>query len=136
MTTEFFIARRILSGNKANFSRPIVRIAIVSIALGLSVMFLAIAILTGFQKQIQDKVIGFGAHIQISHFDENASYEPRPISTNQAFYPDLEKVEGIRHIQVYATKAGITAEPSASQEMNVNNLNAQLRALQQAGRRG
>lgn len=38
--------------------------------------------------------------------------------------------------KAYATKAGITTEPSASQEMNVNNLNAQLRALQQAGRRG
>jgi hypothetical protein len=37
----------------------------------------------------------------------------------------------------YAKKAGIAAqEPSASQEMEVNNLNAQLRALQQAGRRG
>ncbi|MCX6251520.1 MAG: FtsX-like permease family protein [Bacteroidetes bacterium] len=107
MTTEFFIARRILSGNKANFSRPIVRIAVVSIALGLSVMFLSIAILTGFQKQIREKVIGFGAHIQISHFDENASYEPRPVSINQKFYPDLEKVKGIKHIQVFATKAGI-----------------------------
>jgi len=107
LNTEFFIARRILSKNKANFSRPVVRIAILSIGLGLTVMFIAVAILTGFQKEVREKVIGFGAHIQISHYDENSSLETKPISTHQDFYPSLETVKGIRHIQVYATKAGI-----------------------------
>jgi lipoprotein-releasing system permease protein len=107
LNTEFFIARRILSKNKANFSRPIVRIAILSIGLGLTVMFIAVAILTGFQKEVREKVIGFGAHIQISHYDENSSLETKPISMHQDFYPSLETVKGIRHIQVYATKAGI-----------------------------
>ena len=107
MNTELFIARRILSKNKANFSRPIVRIAILSIGLGLTVMFIAVAILTGFQKEVREKVIGFGAHIQISHYDENSSLETKPISTHQDFYPSIETIKGIRHIQVYATKAGI-----------------------------
>jgi lipoprotein-releasing system permease protein len=107
LNTELFIARRILSRNKANFSRPVVRIAILSIGLGLTVMFVAVAILTGFQKEVREKVIGFGAHIQISHYDENSSLETKPISTHQDFYPSLETVKGIRHIQVYATKAGI-----------------------------
>ncbi len=107
MNTEYFIARRILSHDKANFSRPIVRIAILSIAVGLAVMFVAIAILTGFQKQIREKVIGFGAHIQISRYDENASMEAKPISTRQEFLPYLAKTKGIKHIQGYATKAGI-----------------------------
>ncbi len=107
MNTEFFISRRLLSKNKENFSRPIVRIAIMSIALGLTVMFLAIAILTGFQKQIREKVIGFGSHIQISHYDENESAEAKPISVENDFYPTLQYEKGIRHIQVFATKAGI-----------------------------
>ncbi|MEI6898595.1 MAG: ABC transporter permease, partial [Bacteroidota bacterium] len=77
---------RILFREKATFSRPIVRIAIAGIALGLMVMFVAIAILTGFQKEIRQKVIGFGAHIQISHFDENASLDPRPVEMVQLFY--------------------------------------------------
>jgi lipoprotein-releasing system permease protein len=107
VNTELFIARRILSKNKANFSRPVVRIAILSIGLGLTVMFVAVAILTGFQKEIREKVIGFGAHIQISHYDENSSLETKPISMHQDFYPSLENARGIKHIQVYATKAGI-----------------------------
>lgn len=107
MNTEYFIARRILSHDQENFSRPIVRIAILGIAIGLTVMFVAIAILTGFQKQIREKVIGFGAHIQVTKYDENESLEPKPISTHQEFLPYLEKMKGIRHIQVFATKAGI-----------------------------
>lgn len=107
MNTELFIARRILSGNRDNFSRPIVRIAILSIALGLAVMLVSVAIVTGFQTQIRDKVIGFGSHIQITAFNSNVSYESNPIPKKQPFYPGLEKVKGIRHIQVYATKAGI-----------------------------
>ena len=107
MNAERFIAGRILSPEKSDFSHPIVRIAIISIALGMTVMFVSIAILTGFQEQIREKVIGFGAHIQISHFDENSSFEPQPVSMNQPFYPSLEKTKGIRHIQVFANKAGI-----------------------------
>jgi lipoprotein-releasing system permease protein len=107
LNADRFIAGRILKPDKTNFSHPIVRIAILSIALGMNVMFVSIAILTGFQKQIREKVIGFGAHIQITRFDENSSFEPKPVSMKQTFYPNLEKVNGIRHIQVYANKAGI-----------------------------
>ncbi|HOY32057.1 MAG TPA: ABC transporter permease [Bacteroidales bacterium] len=107
MNPEFFIAKRIVTKNKANFSRPIVRIAVISIALGVAVMIVAVAIVTGFQKEIRNKVIGFGGHIIISNYDENVSMESSPISMNQPFYPSLRHEEGIEHIQVYATKAGI-----------------------------
>jgi len=104
---EFFIAKRIIAKNKANFSRPIVRIAVLSIALGVAVMIVSVAIVTGFQKEIRNKVIGFGGHIVISNYDENVSMESTPVSINQTFYPSLSQEEGIEHIQVYATKAGI-----------------------------
>jgi len=107
LNTELFIARRIVSGSKGNFSRPIVVVAIAAIALGLTVMFVAIAILTGFQKEIREKVIGFGGHIQISRFSENSTLEPQPVERYQAFCPKLIATKGIRHIQVFGIKAGI-----------------------------
>lgn len=70
-------------------------------------MIVAIAIVTGFKNEIRGKVIGFGSHIQITSFDSNSSTEQIPISKNQEFYPDLATVPGIKHIQVFATKAGI-----------------------------
>ncbi len=106
MNTEFFISKKIISGNKG-FSKPIVNIAILGISLGLAIMILTLAIVTGFQKEIRDKVIGFGSHIQISNYDNNESYEGTPINRHQSFIPVLNKNPSIRHIQCFATKAGI-----------------------------
>ncbi|MFH1161450.1 MAG: ABC transporter permease, partial [bacterium] len=100
VNTELFIANRMVSRTKTNFSRPVVIIAIISIALSLSVMFLSIAILSGFQKEIRDKVIGFGGHIQVTGFDENQSLEPKPIRKDPNIFSTLHQLEGIRHIQV------------------------------------
>ncbi len=70
-------------------------------------MIVSMAIVTGFQKEIREKVIGFGSHIQISRFDSNSSPETEPIDKNQTFYNTFKSAEGIKHIQVFATKAGI-----------------------------
>ncbi|MEA3445967.1 MAG: ABC transporter permease, partial [Bacteroidota bacterium] len=108
MNTELFIARRIISGKeKKNISRPIIKISIIGIALGLIVMILTVAIVTGFKKEIRDRISGFGGHITISNFELTSSYESSPVSSEQTFYPSLANLPGIRHIQVYATKAGI-----------------------------
>ncbi len=107
MNTEFFIAKRIFSKDKGNFSRPIVNIAIISIALGLAAMIISVAITMGFQTAIRNKIIGFGSHIRINKYDLNSSYQTIPVDKNQKFYPYLDTVKGIRHIQVYAIKAGI-----------------------------
>jgi lipoprotein-releasing system permease protein len=102
-----FIANRLSGKDKENLSGPVIRISVVTIALGLSVMIVAVAVLIGFQTEIRNKVIGFSAHIRIDNFDSNASYEASPVSMDQPFYPELEDIQGIRHIQVFALKAGI-----------------------------
>ncbi|HOW31364.1 MAG TPA: ABC transporter permease [Bacteroidales bacterium] len=107
MNYELFIARRIVHSGRGSFSGPVVKIAIASVAIGLAVMIIAVAIVTGFQKQIQEKITGFAAHIQIARFDENSSYELSPVNRNQKFLTELKSVKGIRHIQVFGTKAGI-----------------------------
>jgi lipoprotein-releasing system permease protein len=109
MNLPYFIAHRLIKGRRegTSFSRPINVIAIVGIAMGLAVMILAVAILTGFKKQIREKVVGFGSHIQIMNFDSNISFETTPISDTQKFIPRIKQISGIEHVQVFATKAGI-----------------------------
>jgi len=109
MNLPFFIAHRLIKGRReaTSFSKPINVIAIAGIAVGLAVMILAVAILTGFKKQITDKVAGFGSHIQIVNFDSNISFETAPVSTNLEFIPKIKRLPGIKHIEVFATKAGI-----------------------------
>lgn len=109
MNLPYFIAQRLIKGRKegASFSRPINVIAIIGIAMGLAVMIVAVAILTGFKLQIREKIVGFGSNIQISNFDSNISFETAPIRQGQEFIPKIKNIPGISHVQVYATKAGI-----------------------------
>lgn len=108
MNTEFFIAKRIIKGKSNRLSRPIIRIAIVAIALGIAIMILSTAIVTGFQSEIRNKVIGFGSHIQITQFSTSESLESSRIAVQQDFYPNIaNEVDEIKHIQIYAIKPGI-----------------------------
>lgn len=109
MNLPYFIAQRLIKGRieGTSFSRPINVIAIIGIASGLAVMILSVAILTGFKNEIREKVVGFGSHIQITNFDSNISYETTPVSDTQSFVPAIKALPGIKHVQVYATKAGI-----------------------------
>jgi lipoprotein-releasing system permease protein len=85
----------------------VIRLAILSIALGLSVMILSVSIVIGFQKAVRQKVSGFDAHIQISGFSNNNSYEQSSIDRNQDFVSEIKDMNGVRNIQVYAKKGGI-----------------------------
>jgi len=109
LNLELFIAKRLAySKDKKTFtSRPIIRIAMAGVAIGFSVMIIAVAIVIGFKKEIRNKVIGFGSHIQISNYDENNSYESKPIERNQKFLIGLKNDKDIKHIQVFATKPAI-----------------------------
>lgn len=55
MNFEFFIAKRLLKEENSSFSKPIVRIATLSIALSIAVMIVSVAVLGGFKKQIREK---------------------------------------------------------------------------------
>lgn len=109
MNIELHIARRLVGRNerKKNISGPVVAIAIAGIALGLAVMILSASVVTGFKREIRNKVIGFGSHINLINFDSNISYETTPVRKDQPFLEDLMLIPGVRHIQPFATKAGI-----------------------------
>lgn len=109
MNLELFIAKRIHFSKEGNnqATPPVVRIAIIGIALGLTVMILSVAIVIGFKKEIRNKVIGFGSHIQITNFDSNTSYESTPIAVSDSLLQHLKSFLGIRHVEAFATKPGI-----------------------------
>lgn len=109
MNLEYFISKKIIQGDSRSnkFTQPIIKIAIIAISLGMIVMITSLSIVRGFQEEIRNKIIGFGSHIQITSYDSHNTYEASPIDKDQDFYPEIEEVEGVNHIQVFATKAGI-----------------------------
>ena len=107
MKFERFIAQRFLQRGKNNFSQPLIRIAIISIALGVLVMILAVSILRGFQNEITQKVVGFGSHIVVSYFDGGNDYEQIPVETTRPILDEITKTKGVKNVQYFANKGGM-----------------------------
>jgi len=109
LNTELFIVRRMIGSRREgrSFSRSIVGIAMFGIALSLAVMIVAVAIVTGFKKEISNKVTGFSAHIQIQNMDSNLSYETSPVPAGLESVLRIQEIEGITNVQPFAIKAGI-----------------------------
>lgn len=124
MNLELFIAKKITINNKGegNISHPIISIAKISIALGICIMILAVAIVTGFKSEITNKVIGFGSHIQISNYDNNSSFETQPIDKNLISKEKIESLPGVVHLQSFATKPGILKTKSEIQGVVLNGI--------------
>ena len=107
MSFVTFLSARLTGSGRTEFSRPAIRIAVVSVALSVAVMLIAVAVVKGFQNEIRDKVIGFHGDIQISRYDNNVSYELQAIDGTTGFLPVLKKIPDIKSIQSFSTKAGI-----------------------------
>lgn len=131
MNFSYFIARRVALSGERSFSRLIIRIAVVAVALSVAVMIATNALVAGFKHQISEKIFGFWGHIHITDTDISTSLlEAYPININQPFYPYLDTVQripyfetrellgfewdqetqtkgGVSHVQVFAVKPGI-----------------------------
>jgi lipoprotein-releasing system permease protein len=136
MRFSLFIAQRLASHDKRAFSRLIIRICSIAVALSIAVMIAASAFIAGFKHEISNKIFGFWGHIHITETAYSISFEPKPVSIDQPFYPGLSAVRnftfepqesgllgqsaktiqsraGFRHIQAYAHKAGIIRTKTA-----------------------
>lgn len=106
---EYFIAKKILKneveGKKV--SRPIVRIAIISISLAMLVNIITLSVVTGFQNEIRDKVIGFGSHAVVTKIGNQSVKENAPILLDQPFYPSLIQTDFVREIHPVAYKPAL-----------------------------
>ncbi len=109
MKLELFIANKIKSGGISGkrLAGPVVKVAVAGIVLGMVVMIISVATGMGFQKEIREKIIGFGSHIQVVSYDFNLSYQTNPIEQDMDLEEQMLSVPGVRHIQRFATKPGL-----------------------------
>ena len=106
MNAESFISKRIFSLSKDNLSSTVMRIAVTSVALGIAIMLISIAVVVGFKNKIKDKVIGFVAPIHIQALNQNESIEETPFIYDSVLNARLNK-PFITEMHKTANKAGI-----------------------------
>ncbi|NLJ82955.1 MAG: ABC transporter permease, partial [Bacteroidales bacterium] len=107
MNLSRFISNKIQKNKSQRFSKPVVVISTISVALGVCVLILVFAITTGFRQEIQNKIVGFGSHIEITYYDDNESYQKKPIEKSPVFLDEIKALPNVDFVQPFAMKAGI-----------------------------
>ncbi|MCI5875573.1 MAG: FtsX-like permease family protein [Prevotella sp.] len=109
MNLPLYIARKIYAdtGDRHKVSKPAMRIAIAGVAIGLAVMIVSVSVVFGFKHTIQDKVIGFGGHIQVADFMTLQNQEQYPIQMGDSMLRVIRSIPGVSHVQRFAMKQGI-----------------------------
>ncbi|RAU81638.1 ABC transporter permease [Pontibacter arcticus] len=104
MNISRYISDKISEVQAGSFTTSVTKIAIISIAAGIAIMIVSFSILEGFRNEISQKIFSFGAHLQISKYDTNNSYEGAPINKNIGL---SDSIPGVKDIQYFARKTAI-----------------------------
>ena len=110
MSLELFIAKRLYKtrNGEKRLSKPAVVIAQWGVAIGIIVMIASISIVIGFKHEIQEKIIGFGGHIQVRNYSAWNDGE-MPVTAEKEDIEVLKATDGVAHIQGYINKPGLIA---------------------------
>ena len=109
MNFPLFIAKRLYAhrGEGKRVSRPAIQIATAGIAVGLAVMIVSVCVVLGFKREIRDKVIGFGSHIQVLNYRALQSLDSYPISFDDSLLNSFRQLPGLSHVQRFTNKPGM-----------------------------
>ena len=98
MNASRFISRRLRFEGK---------IAVVSTAVSFFVMILAVAISSGFRRELRSGISAVSGDIQLTAPDLNYLNETAPILLDQAWRDDVESLDGVRRMTPVVYRAGI-----------------------------
>lgn len=110
---EFFIARRIAQPTPENKPGVMERIAVVSVALSVAVMILALAAIMGFKRDISAKITGFAAHAVVTDVRSVNAIDSEPLRRSERLDSLVRATEGFASMSDYALKGGIVRTADA-----------------------
>ena len=106
---SWFVAKRLFAqgGSSGRASRLATGIATVGVAIGLAVMLVSVSIVLGFQKEVQDKVLGFGAHIKVMNYKSLGQQEFSPIVIDDTITSKLQAIPNVASVARFCIKPGM-----------------------------
>ncbi|MCJ7554994.1 MAG: ABC transporter permease, partial [Ignavibacteriaceae bacterium] len=121
MSFSLFISCRFLNSRKeSGFLNIISKIAIIGIAIGVATLIIALSVLSGFEKTIQEKITDFDSHIKITSFS----------GTVNNYEQITEKIENLlgehkRNIVPFASKLAIVSSKKRQEGISVIGIPAE-----------
>jgi lipoprotein-releasing system permease protein len=109
MSVEFFIAVRYLKARrKGLFSLITTFIAVGGTTLGVAALVITLAVMSGFQNDIRDKILGIQPHISITRIDGN------PFTDYSALIDAVKENKSVKNCSPFIYKQGIIRGLSSS----------------------
>ncbi|MBQ0076718.1 MAG: ABC transporter permease [Bacteroidales bacterium] len=121
---ETFIAKRLFfAQDDKRASRPAVKVALLGIIIGVIVMIITFCVVVGFKRTIASKIAGFGAHIQVTNFEDNDTYELTPITVTDSLLDELHQLPYVTSAKPFLTKPGVIKTTDAVRGIVVKGTN-------------
>ncbi len=98
------------SGNKPGVME---RIAVISVALGIAVMILTLAVILGFKQEVAQKMTGFAAHVTVTDVGAVQALDASPIRRSKSLESLIRSTDGFASLAPYAVKGGIVRTADA-----------------------
>ena len=119
MTVPFFIFKKYIRSKKeSKFISLISVISIIGIALGVTVLITALAVLHGFENTISDKIVKFNSHLVITSFGN------RNLPDYNVVVPRIEKRLGknLKSISPFVSKLAIIRSRKFTEGVTINGI--------------
>ena len=124
MNLSFFIARRMAQPAPGNKPGVMERIAVVSVALGMAVMILAMAVIMGFKREVARKMTGFAAHVAVTDIRGVNALDAQPVRRSAHVEELIRRTDGFVAMAPYAVKGGIVRTADAVGEVMLKGVEA------------
>lgn len=107
MRVEYLLARRTAQSDKNSRASVMMRIASLSVAIGIGVMIITLAVIGGFRHEIRSDLRGFAADIEVIDLSSQGGDEGEPITLDRAFIEQMAALNDIQGIGWYAQRGGM-----------------------------
>lgn len=125
MSYEFFIAKRYLTAKrKQAFISVITFISILGITIGVMALIIAIALITGFQKDVRDKILGSTSHLMISDLSGEGLRDYVQVTDK------VKALRGVKSVSPVALSMILITGPSKTQPAMLKGMDLDLEKKQ------
>lgn len=107
MNLPLFIAGRIARPSAHNRPSVMVRIATIAVALSLAVMLISISVIEGFKVEVERKIVGFAADVEVCDIRSSHLNIPLPIRPTEETKRLIEECCNPLSISPYASRSAI-----------------------------
>ncbi|MBC7364992.1 MAG: ABC transporter permease, partial [Candidatus Aminicenantes bacterium] len=110
MGFELLIARRYLTAKrKQAFISVITFVSILGVTIGVMALVIALSLITGFQEDVQGKILGATSHLMISDFSGEGLKNYKALAQEVKRIPEVESVTPVIYSTVLLTNQGRNA---------------------------